>query len=630
MRVHVHVDAPKRATPSGAAPLWRRASPMRKPGGSDALSGHPSVGLERGSSGPRRPNAGVVVGLAWNAALAAAWLVLFRPVVAWLGMIYSRDDFRLNQLVLAGLVVLVALRLPRGGRLLAIAAPPRPRAVPLLAATLAAAGYLASERFLDVNILSGTLFGLGSYALLGLWLDPVRWRAGLPAALLFVGTLPFGAHMDTFVGYPARVMTASIVASALAGAGTLVQAVDVETILRFETGVAHVDLPCSGVRSLWTGGLLLLAATWIEGRRLGWRWLVVSVLTCALLMAANVARVLALVAVGHVAALPHFAEMLHVPLGVLGFAAAGAAGVWMVRRVVPPAGEGPESEIQARLVELVEPRSEARSAPLLTARPVGTPSDPRPGVPPGSRPGPGRGPGPLPLPLPLALPVPRLAALHGIRPTLRPGTRPILLALFLLGALVLEVRAPEALVHAGDIEWPSGLEVSPAPLTAEEAAWLTRDGAESATRVRFSWQGLTGSLIVVTSGTWRGQHLPERCLEVRGLPITDNSLRFVATDFPVRRVSLGEGIATAVYWFQSPTRVTDDYAERMWADLARERQRWALVTVLFDGRVEPDDPVARPLLHALKAAVAEHVGSRAVAQGAGMPPDEPFETRSAR
>ncbi len=542
-------------------------------------------------------------GIAGNLAIAVAWLTLFRPVVAWLGMIYSRDDFRLNQLLLVGIVLLAASRLPRGGRveaaLAALATAPRLQPAPLILTGIATAAYLYCERFLDINILSGALFGLGSYALLGLWLAPRRWRSGLPVALLIVGTLPFGAHMDTFVGYPARLLTARWVTSILGGVG--IAAIDAETILHFETGVAHVDLPCSGVRSLWTGGLLLLAATWIEGRRIGGRWLVAAGFLTGLLMLANMGRVLALVVVGEVWRQPAFAEMLHIPLGVLGFSVASLAGVWLLRWFVPAHAAGEAATSGAGFDAAGLDTAGLDTADLDTAgNAIGSDiaADSASRVNRGS-------------PARRGFPV---RAAHStiveIKSAKRPFFRIALLAAIAVCAIALNTRQPVAMAGAVDLAWPADLAVSPAPLTTDEVEWLTRDGAEAAERVRFTWHETSGSLIVVTSSTWRGQHLPERCLEVRGLPIDDNAMRLVAPDFPVRRVALGAGTATAVYWFQSRSRVTDDYGERMWADIGSQRERWALITVLFDGNVDLEDSSARELLAALKGAVADHLGAQ--------------------
>ena len=148
-----------------------------------------------------------------------------------------------------------------------------PRLVPApLALVLGAAlGYLWAERYLDVSFLGAALFGLGSYGLWGLYVDGGRWRRGLLATLLLIGVLPFGEQADTYAGFALRALTARSVGGVLAGLG--IAAVPAETILMLENGVAHVDIPCSGVRSLWAGALFFLGATWVERRRLDGGWL---------------------------------------------------------------------------------------------------------------------------------------------------------------------------------------------------------------------------------------------------------------------------------------------------------------------------------------------------------------------
>ncbi len=121
-----------------------------------------------------------------------------------------------------------------------------------------------------------------------------------------------------------------------------VHSVGIDTILVFENGISQVDLPCSGVQSLWTGGLFLLAATWIERQRINLRWLLVLLVFTAALLAANLARVGVLVAVGEVSGMRLLAEMLHVPLGVLGFVAACALAVSLLRWAGGQERRGPE------------------------------------------------------------------------------------------------------------------------------------------------------------------------------------------------------------------------------------------------------------------------------------------------
>ncbi len=83
---------------------------------------------------------------------------------------------------------------------------------------------------------------------------------------------------------------------------------------------------------------------------------------------------------------------------------------------------------------------------------------------------------------------------------------------------------------------------------------------------------------------------------------------------PVRFISLGRGdehaALSAAYWFQSATRVTDDYGTRIWADLSPQREEWALVSILFDDVYQADEPDLNSLYLALHAAAAANIGNR--------------------
>jgi len=442
-----------------------------------------------------------------NAAIAGLWLWLYRPVFDYLAIIFSREDFRTNQIVLAGVIVLIAAR-ARQGRVKAR-----------------------------------------------------RGRVGLPAALLLIGALPFGEHMQTFVGYPMRVLTAAIVRDGLAAVG--VGSIGVDTILVLENGVSQVDLPCSGVKSLWTGTLFLVAATWIERRRLDVHWILTALAFAGLLFTANVARVGVLVIVGQVAGWQLAAKMLHVPLGVMGFVAACAAAVALLqlgRRRAQDSRDTCDGRADNAAVALDRPMW---LAPVLGVTILGM----------------------------------------ALAYTPRPHTG--------------LTQPPPAW------EFPANLVTEPMPLKPDEVEWLTRGGAESADRRRFEWRGetgpISGSMILVTSTTWRAQHRPERCLEVYGLSIDDSRTHLVAPDFPVRFVSLGDGdghgLVSATYWFQSGDRTTDDHATRMWADLAPQRDRWVLVTVLFDEVRDPGAANVQAFYTALHEAVRRGLSSSKVGNG---------------
>jgi exosortase O len=485
-----------------------------------------------------------------NLIFLAVWVWLYWPVFQYLAVLFTREEFRTNQIVLAAVAGLLIYRARRTRPTLRLDTPPQlylPGLALMLASSIA---YLLVERFLDINTLSASLFTLASYGLLGLWLKPVRWREGFPAMLLVVGILPFGAHLETFVGYPLRVFTAGLVRSGLTSIGF--HSVGVDTILVFESGISQVDIPCSGVKSLWTGALFLLGATWVENRPLSLRWLLVAAFTFLLLITANLLRVYILAFTGPALGLTTLASMLHIPLGVLGFAGACAAAVYMLSRL---------------------PANPARSTT------------------------------------------------EEHRELIRPGwLGPLLAAIALVMVFVYTPRSANASNQPSEPpQWnfSSDLSVQPAPLTAQGLAWIRQDGAENADRYSFKWQNddpdlnggmpVTGTFMLLTSQTWRGQHQPERCFQVFGLTIGETNTVLVSPDFPMRYLSLSApgviGQVSAVYWLQSASQTTEDYGQRIWADLAPQRERWVLVTVLFDNDYVSQLPELNLFLEALHGSV---------------------------
>jgi exosortase O len=492
------------------------------------------------------------MGLAMNALLLILWMWLFRSIYPYLGTIFSRQEFRTNQILLVGVLILIGIQMRQSGLRPRLHEKPHLYLPALMLVLFSTTSYVLVERFLDINTLSASLFGLATYGLLGLWLTPSRWRQGLPAALLLIGTLPIGEHMQTFVGYPVRIFSATLVRDALSALG--VQSISLDTILIFENGISQVDLPCSGIQSLWTGAMFLIAVTWIEHRPINLHWLAVALIFALLLLGANIARVGVLVAIGQVAGWRVLAEMLHVPLGVLGFIGA-CTGFLLLIRVTRRRGS-----ISSQISE--------RELAYQTTPPMAL-SD-------------------------LSRPV---------------WLRPVLLGSVLVLGLLYQPRPPEAVPSAPQSwHFPTDMLVEPWSLSPDEAKWLSDAGDSKATRWRFEWRDLTGTLLFVSSTSWRAQHRPERCFEVYGLS-TENSHTYLLTaDFPIRTLTLKSGndqpLHSAAYWFQSEDRVTDDYGSRMWADLDPDRQFWILITVLFDGPYDPSDANNLMFYTTLRQAVA--------------------------
>ncbi len=488
-----------------------------------------------------------------------AWIWLYTPTLRYLGHIFTIEDFRTNQIILIGIVGLIIYRWVEAqnhqpDQTQSQTAEPNNIAISLVLIGLSTILWLINERLFAINTISATLFGLGSYGLLGLTLNGSRWRNGLPAALLIIGTLPFGAHMETFLGYPLRIATATFVGDALARAGFA--SIGVDTILIFENGVSKVDLPCSGVQSLWTGALFFLAATWLEEKKLGIRWILALGFFAVALIVANTFRVAVLVTVGEALGWHLTAQMLHLPLGVLGFVAACAFALGLLRYFVPTKSINHEGDPQSNNTFYTAPQGRSH--------------------------------------------LPHFA----------------LLPLILFAGLVYSAKPITGLTaEPVPFQYHQQLELKAEPLKPDEEAWLTKDGADSAERMHFTWHSehgtRTGSMILISSRSWRAHHRPERCFEVYGLDVNDSGTHLVNLSMPIRQVSLGNendsATYQAVYWFQSADTVTDDYGSRMWADVTQPHTRWILVSVLFNETYSADDLAVQEFYLAMNETVANNL-----------------------
>jgi exosortase O len=479
-----------------------------------------------------------------NLALVGLWLWLYRAVYPYLQVIFSREEFRTNQIILLGATVLVIAQLRKNSTgndwKLRLNHAPQLSWPALCLALGGSLLYLLVERFLDINTVSAALFGLASYGMLGLWLNPERWRKGLPAALLLIGALPFGDHMQTFVGYPVRILTAAVVRDGLAAAG--VHSVGIDTILVFENGISKVDLPCSGVKSLWTGALFFLAATWIDRRPLNLRWWISAVAFAVLLLAANLLRVAVLVTVGEVLNWRLLAEMLHIPLGVAGFVAACAVSLLFLRWV------GRWAEPAAAAPVLPRPRW---LVPILGG----------------------------------ALVV--MALLYSARPQVVMAQSPV------EWPFPAQLMTQDWPLTAGERDWleQAGIQfVERRPFT-----WRGRTGSlllVSSTNWRAHHRPERCFEVYGLVADESRTELVEANFPVRLLSLKAGSQ---------------PAMLSAAYWLQSAGQTTDDYATRIWADLSPRRQEWVLVTILFDTALDAQTGDAKDLYLALRDTIQQRL-----------------------
>lgn len=236
-------------------------------------------------------------------------------------------------LVVLGIVVLVLLvQLGRNGFFKLESAIPRLNLHPVLLMLGGEISAIILKWCINIPQLTLLCFLLGSYGLLGLFIDNSTWRKGLTLATITACVIPFSIAFNSGLGFPVRVLTAHAVAQTLADFH--LSAASSHDIIVMENGIAQVDLPCSGMKSLWTGTVFLLGATWLESRQLGFRWLLVAIANISFLVVANVVRVLTLVVIIEVWQQRQIAEILHLPLGIIGFIVASAL-TWILLQKVP-------------------------------------------------------------------------------------------------------------------------------------------------------------------------------------------------------------------------------------------------------------------------------------------------------
>jgi exosortase O len=273
--------------------------------------------------------------------LLGAWLYAHLATLTWLWRSLKSTSPSTLWLLAIGCVGVLILAVRNRH---AFAPNPVLRFWPLVMMGSAGIGAIGSRWIWDLPQVSVFLFAIGSYGLCGLFLAPIVWRRSVWLTLLIACILPFSSQAGSGLGLPLRLLTAQTVEQLLNA--WQITAVSSHDVILLENGIAQVDLPCSGVKSLWTGTLLLLAATGLEQRRLGIRWLLTCALNAGLLIAANLLRVLVLVLVADVMGLPAYAQMLHLPLGVVGFIV--AAGItWAVLQTVPRMTE-PSPNLEVR------------------------------------------------------------------------------------------------------------------------------------------------------------------------------------------------------------------------------------------------------------------------------------------
>ena len=209
---------------------------------------------------------------------------------------------------------------------------------------VASCGVLSIFTFPILQQLSASFALLGTY---GFFISFSRvsksfWRKGLIMAGLAALALPFALVPGTGMGFYLRLLTADTAAQLLAMVGHA--SLGAHDVLIFDNGIAQVDLPCSGLKSLFTGTGFFFVASLIMRREVNLKWMIGYSVFAGLLILANTLRVTILIWVSEILQHRDIAETIHMPLGVMLFCIVCMCGVFILLKLAP---FKPEDDAQA-------------------------------------------------------------------------------------------------------------------------------------------------------------------------------------------------------------------------------------------------------------------------------------------
>ncbi len=408
---------------------------------------------------------------------------------------------------------------------------PRPAWAPVAVIIVGLGWWWLVTRIVETPTVAAVGAAVALYGVVGIWLSDRRWTAlRVPFAIL-VCALPLGERAEDWLGVPARLAVAQAVYSGLQTFGVAVQSA--ETVLFLDRGLADVAAPCSGLRGLWSGLVVLLVVAAVERRRGGLRLAMVVLGLELFLLAGNVVRVTTLVVLYGVLGVPEWADAIHVPMGLTSFVGGLFLALLALRRFVPHSD--PAADVES-----------ASIAPHRPAVPRGAGWGPSVGM--------GSGWGPL-----VAMSTVALLVM-----VMSPERRP---------------RASQPLVA---VEWPEVLTTTPAPVIEAERALAESLGQGRIDKVHFDHRGIRGQLLVLHARRWRAQHPPELCLRMSGHRIWTAADVDLGPHHQARVLRVDDGQRLAVYWYQRRGLASPNVWAKIPSIWAGADDEWVLVSLLFD------------------------------------------------
>ncbi|PSB54665.1 hypothetical protein C7B61_22080 [filamentous cyanobacterium CCP1] len=168
---------------------------------------------------------------------------------------------------------------------------------------------------------------------------------------------------------------------------------------------------------------------------------------------------------------------------------------------------------------------------------------------------------------------------------------------------MLPLPAGSIALSLNQLAWPPQMQMQSVPLSEIEQEFFISHPGTVAQENRFQFQDISGSLLLVSSPTWRAHHPPELCYISSGFQLNHMERQQLTPSILGRWLALDHHTRSAAYWFQSVDRTTDDYLSRIWGEVTRKEQTWTMVSILFDQTQTPSEPAVQAFLNAVHEAI---------------------------
>ena len=467
--------------------------------------------------------------------------ILFSPTLKWIGKVFFGlyDSFNLFLLVL--IVGLIFNRL-KNSKWNLFRLKFEFKILPFILLSLGLVLWSYSTFILDINIASSSALFLYLFGLLGLYIEPKLWIKSITPFGLILMTLPFGSIMDVYIGFPLRLLATNAIAVAFNTLG--LEHVTSSTIITVENSATQIDFSCSGIKGIWSSLIFFFSLTWIDNLKLRLNWiLTLGILLCSIITT-NTFRIFSIVFISSVLDQPDIADLIHAPLGIIGFVFSCAFTLQIVKSPYYQ-----YSFISKRILVLPAFNTHLPHS-LKTANPVWVKS---------------------------------------------------ILIVALCSFLFLKKSPPISINNFIDISLPATWKTQNLNLSSNEKALFKAQGNTSR-KFTFQKEALSGSILIVKSSGWRGHHNPEFCIRAGGHVIKKLQTIKLQKDQPIKWMKVDTD-ASACYWFQSPTRTTDEFGTRVWSDIKNEEKNWLLISVVFDNPTDIRNPKVTSLLNELNKTI---------------------------